>query len=734
MSFEVVRQLRTDVAHRVTEETSARSREGSPLGAEDVRRLTMSLIADAVAGWVSKLAATGQDVPQEVRDGSLARAVRAAIFGAGPLQPLLEDPDLENLDLSGYDQVWATYASKGRVQLPPLVESDEELIELIRGLAAHTGATTRPWSSAYPQLDLGLPDGVRVSALLAASARPQVSIRRDRLGPQAFLDQAARHCLDAISLVGLGMLDRQTALFLAAAVRSRANLLVAGATGAGKTTLLRALANAVPARERLVTIEQSLELRLGRDAELHPDVVELETVLPSPEGSGGLDGADLVRRSKRMNPDRLVFGEVLHGPEARAMLEAMLQGEDGSMSTIHSRDAHGAIARLIIGLGSLREPVLPATAAALIGKAVDFIVHVQKAEDGRRLVTEILEVSGHQGENVSCSTIFGAPEEFGEPQEDSDVQLARRDARIPIKRAGRLARHGYTDELGERLNAELQAAPRRRGSRAPQPHSRATTKLASPARSRAQPVYRAEPSPSTTQVFGQGRQEQPAGGSDPAGIPLLHVPEPDPSSPVNPDLNPQLNSALNPAVAPTREDLCLPHDGRGPGEPLAHRQPPEVLSFPADRASDAERGERVPVQLPPPIEASGAPSAAQHEGSWNSDPVTGPIIDMGARRRHAHRLDEAMPTGATQVVEDAIDPLVRDASPGRTREAERQHGRRAEGRRKAGRRDDEYDVWSAGDELTEHALSPAQPRGSSTAGQDADEPEWKKIGLPGAVS
>ncbi len=486
VSYAVVRQLRSEVAERLTSERSVRTRERrEPLSVVDEQYLAQKLIAGAVEKHVAQQVAQNLGVPEGAEDGRLATAVQAAMFGAGPLQPLLDDEDLENVDFNGYDRVWATYASRGRVRLPDLVESDEELIEVFRALATHAGVSARPWSVVHPQLDLGLPGGTRVSGLLAASARPQISIRRDRLGPQAFLDQAPRRLVDTISLTGLGTLDRQMAAFLTAAVRARANILVAGPTNGGKTTLLRALTNAVDAQERLITIEQALELRLGRDTSLHGDVVELETVLASPEGKGGLDGADLVRRSKRMNPDRLIFGEVLHGPEMRAMLEAMLQGGDGSMSTIHSRDAHGAMTRLIMGLGALAEPVPPATAAALIGQAVDFVVYVQKVPNGRRLVTEILEISGNQGETVSCSTIFASPpspvsavsavsgvdetevaaaradreRRAGQPVDASWMRPARRDPRIPLRRADLLARHGYTDELGEQLNAE---APRRR--------------------------------------------------------------------------------------------------------------------------------------------------------------------------------------------------------------------------------------------------------------------------------
>ncbi|GAB3260023.1 CpaF family protein [Kineosporia babensis] len=602
--FEVVRRIQAQVAEKLTAQMRERSSEGRPvLGYTDEQRLAQSLIVETVNGLVAGLSTKQQPVPAGAKDGRLAAAVEASMFGTGPLQPLLNDPDLENLDVNGYDQVWARYAGRGRVRLPAFVDSDAELVDVFRALAAHAGNMARPWSSVHPELDLGLPGGVRVSGLLAASTRPQISIRRDRLGPQAFLDEPPRRYPDAISLVDLQTMDRQCALFLAAAVRARANIVVAGAVNAGKTTLLRAMANEIPAQERLVTIEQALELRLGRDASLHEDVVELETVLPSAEGSGGLDGADLVRRSKRMNPERLIYGEVLAGPEARAMLEAMLQGGDGSMSTIHSRDAYGAIARLIIGLGSLREPVQPATAAALIGQAVDFVVYVRKAANGRRVVSEILEVSGHQGETVSCATIFAMD---GSTAADGNASssVARRERRIPLRRAELLASHGYTDEAGERLNAE-----------SPRGRKRSTVSAAV-----VDPVPRSQPGGSgrrraSEATGGRGTRsrsgsapmspyagaevEARVGPADPVAIPAL-----------------QLEDVVESTPPPVgHEQVHLPEDGRGVEAPLAHRHPTEPLT---------------PSHLPT-IEEPRFVRPSRHRE---------PIIDMGARRNRPPSKDE----------------------------------------------------------------------------------------------
>ncbi|MCD5316844.1 CpaF family protein [Kineosporia babensis] len=637
--------------------------------------MALSLIADAVSDLVSVHVAQGRAAPEGARDGALEWAVEAAMFGAGPLQPLLEDEDLENLDLNGCDEVWATYASRGRVQLPPVADSDEELVDILRALASYAGPVARPWSTVHPQLDLGLPGGVRVSGLLAASERPQVSIRRDRLGPQAFLDVPPRRYPDAISLVELGTLDPQCAAFLAAAVRARANVLIVGATNAGKTTLLRAMANEVPVTERIISIEQARELRLGRDASLHSDVVELETVLASPDGAGGLDGADLVRRSKRMNPDRLIFGEVLAGAEARAMLEAMLQGGDGSMSTIHARHAYGAIARLIIGLGSLREPIQPATAAALIGQAIDFVVHVR-----RRVVTEVLEISGHQGETVSHATIFAAPEidetfvaEFAAGEEaprpgregstvaagvaaqyDQTV-LARRDTRIPLKRAALLARHGYTDEMGERLNADRSRVSRGRqvpagsssnssSSSSPQATARAS-RPADPERpawmdimplGRSSSAGESEPTAMAAQSDAAsggatGFVEDIPGHRDPAGIPepLLNGSWTGQGSDVTGRSPDAFAGDAGVPEEVVRARLGLPADGRSPDEPIIHRRRPEPLALDTFGAP----GTGKPTVVGHGVDDDPFADPPRDAGTWSSGRnAEGPIIDMGARR------------------------------------------------------------------------------------------------------
>lgn len=229
--------------------------------------------------------------------------------------------------------------------------------------------------------------------------RPSVSIRRARLG-KVFLSD----------LVGNGTILPDLGSMLAAAVAARKNLMIAGSTNAGKTTLLRALANEIPPSERLVTVERALELGLDQFPELHPNVVAFEERLPNAEGVGGISMAELVRRSLRMNPSRVIVGEVL-GDEIVTMLNAMTQGNDGSLSTIHANSAQEVFNR--IGTYALQaQERLPVEASQmLIAGAIDFVVFVEKRNDYyrggtlRRYVSSVREVTGVDG-RVLPSEVF----------------------------------------------------------------------------------------------------------------------------------------------------------------------------------------------------------------------------------------------------------------------------------------------------------------------------------------
>jgi pilus assembly protein CpaF len=457
--YRLVRTLQGQVADRMTAAKQARDLHGqAPLASADERQLALSFAREAVTRHRQAEISGGHELPDAADDVRLVEAIDAAMFGAGALQELLDDPDVENIDINGCDEVWVTYADgRGKVRERPVAATDEDLVDVIRTLGSYAGINARPFTPATPELDLRLPDGSRLSAIMVASERPAVSIRRNRF-PHVFLDavppelartrrangHAAHH--DPAShgvrpgqrpttLLELGSVDERLAAFLRAAVLARCNLMVAGATDAGKTTLLRALINVIPPHERLVTVERALELGLRRHPDLHPDVVELEEVLPSADGGGGVSIGQLVRRTRRHNPSRVIVGEVL-GPEVVEMLSAMSQGNDGSLSTIHARDAADVFHRLAT-YAAQHEGLTFDVSHALIGSTIDFVVFIRKnpRRNGLRSVMEVLEVTGSADGRVTRSRIF---------TEGPDGRAVR-DPEVAIMRWRALAEAGYDD-------------------------------------------------------------------------------------------------------------------------------------------------------------------------------------------------------------------------------------------------------------------------------------------------
>lgn len=444
LDYQLVRRLQATVADRLTQIQQEQLARGEPpMSPADVRQLALSFIRAAVSGHMRVQLRSGVELPEADYDVRLIAAVDAAMYGAGELQELLNDPLVENIDINGADEVWVTYADhRGTVAGRPVAATDEDLIDMVRTLGSYAGLNARPFTPANPELDLRLPDGARLSALMRAAERPAVSIRRNRF-PQMFLAQVparARRSAGAgpggpQTLLELGTVDADLASFLQAAVLARCNIMVAGATDAGKTTLLRALINCIPAGERLITVERALELGLRRHLDLHPNVVELEEVLPSAEGGGGLSIGQLVRRTRRQNPDRVIVGEVL-GPEVVEMLSAMSQGNNGSLSTIHARDATDVFSRLAT-YAAQHEGLPFDVTHALIGSALDFVVFIRKNPHagGARTVMEVLEVTGNNDGRVTRSRVFTA---------GPDGRAAR-DREVAIMRAALLGEHGYTD-------------------------------------------------------------------------------------------------------------------------------------------------------------------------------------------------------------------------------------------------------------------------------------------------
>ncbi|WP_203416207.1 CpaF family protein [Jiangella ureilytica] len=402
MDQNLVRTLREEVADTLARQRRDDASNGiPPMSGEDERQFARAVISRVLDAHARAEIAAGRTPPSAEEEEEISSGIHAALFGVGRLQPLLDDLDVENIDINGCDNVFIQYSDGREVNGAPVAESDDELVELVQILGAYSGLTSRPFDSANPQLDLRLPDGSRLSAVMGVCARPAISIRRARLS-RVHLDD----------LVQYGSVTEELAAFLSAAVAARKNIMIAGATNAGKTTMLRALANEIPPSERLITVERALELGLGEFADLHPNVVAFEERLPNSEGQGAITMAELVRRSLRMNPSRVIVGEVL-GDEIVTMLNAMSQGNDGSLSTIHANSSIEVFNRIsTYAIQSVERLPVEAT-MMLIAGAIDFVVFVEKrnefAEGGRlrRFVSSIREINGVDG-RVLSSEIFAA--------------------------------------------------------------------------------------------------------------------------------------------------------------------------------------------------------------------------------------------------------------------------------------------------------------------------------------
>jgi pilus assembly protein CpaF len=375
---------------------------------------THAAALDGLAGSLRErlLAGVGEegtdvDAQARIRDlvdreaGVLDESSRAALvdiiaersFGLGPLEPLLADPEVDEVLVSGCAPVWVE--RRGRLeQTSARFGSEEELRDAIERILAPLG---RRVDEAEPMCDARLPDGSRVNVVLPPLALdgPVLTIRRFR-----------HHGFSAEDLIANGTLTRPLADFLGRAVRARCTILICGGTGSGKTTTLNVISSFIDPGERVVTIEDAAELRLRQ-----PQVIRLEARPPNLEGRGEVTIRRLVRNALRMRPDRIVVGEV-RGAEALDMLTALSTGHDGSLCTVHAGTAAEALRRLET-LALMADVGLPhAAVREQVADALDLVVCQARAADGSRRVTgvsEVVRVAGGAGLRDVYSLRDGRP-------------------------------------------------------------------------------------------------------------------------------------------------------------------------------------------------------------------------------------------------------------------------------------------------------------------------------------
>jgi pilus assembly protein CpaF len=328
-----------------------------------------------------------------VSDHEFIEEAIARVLGLGRLDPLLADENISDIHVRGSAHVWVKLRDGSREQRPPIVDSDVELIELIRKIGARMARSEQRFDPAHPQINLQLPDGSRLFAAMDISMRPTLIIRRHRFEMSSLVELSQR-----------GMMNLDVAAFLASAVRARRNIIIAGGTGTGKTTLLRALLNEVSREERIVTIEDAYELGIEHFEDLHPDFDSLQARPANIEGNGEITVADLTKMALRMDPDRVIVGEV-RGAEAFPMLLAMSQGNNGSMCTLHADSSRSVFPKLAAYVSMASSGVPTETTNLLIASAVHFVVHIEIV-DGQRMISSVREVVDADGAAIVSNEVF----------------------------------------------------------------------------------------------------------------------------------------------------------------------------------------------------------------------------------------------------------------------------------------------------------------------------------------
>ena len=314
------------------------------------------------------------------------------VLGMGLLQQTLDDPEVSDIHVRGSSPIWVKLRSGARECRSPIVDHDDELVDLIRRTAVRMGRSERRFDAGSPELNLQLADGSRLFATMDISARPSLVIRKHQFEISSLEDLEMR-----------GMMSYGIAEMFRAMVRSRRNVIIAGGTGSGKTTLMRALINEVPPEERIVTIEDAYELGLERFEHLHPDHDSLQSRPANIEGQGEITLADLTKMALRMDPDRVIVGEV-RGAEAFPMLMAMSQGNNGSMCTLHADSTRSVFPKLAAYM-SMSSTSLPIeTTNLLIASSVHFVVHIEVVR-GQRRVSSIREVVDSDGLTIMSNEV-----------------------------------------------------------------------------------------------------------------------------------------------------------------------------------------------------------------------------------------------------------------------------------------------------------------------------------------
>lgn len=350
---------------------------------EGVRSAVSQYVIDKVVEFVGRhhLAVSRYEMER------MAEELVDELTGFGPLEVLLRDSGVTEILVNGPCRIFIE--REGVLHQSDLrFIDDQHVLRVIQRILAPLG---RRLDESSPMVDARLPDGSRVNAIIPPIALdgPCISVRKFR-----------KDLLQSSDLLAYQSLDEAMLQFIRRAVGERCNILISGGTGTGKTTMLNVMSLLIDSHERLVTIEDTAELQLN-----HPHVVRLETRPPNAEGRGEVAASDLIRNALRMRPDRIILGEI-RGVEVLDVLQAMNTGHDGSMSTVHANSALDSLLRLETLVGLTGRQVAERTLRKMICAALDLVVQLTRLPNGRRCISEVVEVVGVRDEVYVTNCLF----------------------------------------------------------------------------------------------------------------------------------------------------------------------------------------------------------------------------------------------------------------------------------------------------------------------------------------
>ncbi len=382
-----VNRFSTQAALSIRRELHQQMLRNIDLRRKDVRQLNDRQLKEELTGLLVELIEANPNFPVEINKEELISTLLSEALGLGPLDELLQDPNVSEIMVNSAQEIFVE--KHGKLSREPICFSSDEAVRVV--IDRIVQPLGRRIDDSSPMVDARLPDGSRVNAII-----PPLAIR----GPSITIRKFGKRFFTPEALLEQQSISPVMHQFLRVAIHHRLNIVVSGGTGSGKTTLLNVLSSMIPRSERIVTIEDSAELKLQ-----HPNLVALESRPPNMEGKGLVTIRELVRNALRMRPDRIVVGEV-RGGEALDMLQAMNTGHDGSLTTVHANSPRDVFSRLEV-MSLMAGIDMPISALReQIASAIQLIVHQTRFADGRRRVSSIYEVTGIEAGRIQSQELF----------------------------------------------------------------------------------------------------------------------------------------------------------------------------------------------------------------------------------------------------------------------------------------------------------------------------------------